>query len=819
MTSLFDSVMRDLRFSLRSLRGSLGLTSAVVATLALCIGANTAIFSMVYGLMLKPLPYTHPERIVEIYNTYRKAGLNKAPSSIVQYVDYAAHATSYEAIGLWSHYQGLLGSDANTQRLNGARATADFFEVLGIKPLIGSFFTLENNRTGNEGVLVITQSYWESHFQEDPAVLGKTVRLDGETMTIIGVAPRSIEAFDARVRFIRPVAWAADRVNPAARHSLSIQFFGRLKPGVSAEQAEAEAILIEKRAYDEAAPSGRTFSDRAGHKIEVGGVQQERVAPSRMTLLLLQGGVLFVLLIGCVNVANLLLVRANGRQTELAIRFALGASRGHVAGLLWLEAFVLTALGASLGILFGWGALQAINPYTARMLPGTLPFVLDGSVLLVTLATTALVGVGVGFVPVIHLLRTNVAALIQASSRGASAGRGVRTLSSLLVIGQVAVALILLTGAGLLIHSFAKALSVDPGFNPSQLISGRIVLPLAQRSTDEVALAFRQRLETSLREIPGVSGVTLSIATPFLGSLPINALTLAEDNLPPGSAQPSANRVIVAPSYLETMQLRLKEGRFFEPSDLTSGRPVFVVDEAFAKRMFPNRSALNGRFVFGPIPTDEKGWPVVVGVVSNVPHNGVEDKSGVPFVYQLLQGRPTSMTVFLRTTRPEQEAITLLRRKLGEIDPAIPLFDVGTMQSFVDSSFNNRRAVMLLLGGFAVLALFLSALGIYGVLAYDVAQRTREIGIRGAIGATRGQLMGMILKQGLLKSGVGLLIGVLGAFALSETMRSLLFELEPTDPVSFFGVSLVLLIVSAIASWIPARRAARVDPVVALRSE
>lgn len=816
---MVETLSRDVRFSLRSLRSSLGLTLAVVATLAFCIGANTAIFSMVYGLILKPLPYANPERLVEVYNTYVKAGLNKAPASLVQYLDYSTHATSYEAVGLWSNYQGLLGTDAAVQQLQGARVTADFFDVLEIKPVIGSFFKAENSRPEQDKVVVLAQSYWESHFQESPDVLGQTVRLDGDTMTIIGVAPRTLEAFDARVKFVRPYVWAPDRVNPGARHALNPQLFGRLKPTISVQQAGAEAVVIEKRYYDEAPPPLRTFADRAGHVIKVGNLQEERVAPSRTTLWLLQAGVIFVLLIGCVNVTNLLLVRANGRQSELAIRFALGASRGDVARQLWFEAFLLTAVGTGLGLLIGWGALQLINPHTARMLPGTMPFVVDRSVLLVTLGLTGVVSLGVGLVPVLQLFRTDVTKLIQASSRGASATRGVRSLSSLLVIGQVAVALILLTGAGLLIHSFAKALAVNPGLNPAQLVSGRIVLPLAQRSTDEIAFAFRERLQTSLQEIPGVTGVSFAASTPFLGNLPLNALTLAEDSLPPGSAQPSANRVIVSPSYLDTLQLTLKEGRFFEPSDLTSGRPVYVVDEAFAKRMFPGRSALNGRFVFGQPPEKDADWPVVVGVVGNVPHNGVEDRSGVPFIYQLMQGRPVGLTVFLRTARPEQEAIALLRGKLQEIDPAIALFDVGTLQSFVDSSFNNRRAVMFLLSGFAALALFLSALGIYGVLAYDVSQRTREIGIRGAIGATQGQIAGMVLRQGLIKSVLGLVIGIAGALALSETMRSLLFDLQPRDPVSFVGVAVVLLVVAALASWLPARRAAKVDPVIALRAE
>jgi putative ABC transport system permease protein len=814
-----SGLISDVRQALRQFRKSKGFVAATLATLALCIGTTTAIFSIVYSLMLKPLPFDEPERIVELYNSAVKAGLNRMPSNVVQYLDYSANSTSYETLGLWSQGEAMLGEDGSLERLRGARATAEIFDLLRVQPVLGQFFTKQHNRPGEDKVVVLTRSYWESKFAWDPEVIGKTVRLDGEAMTVIGVAPQVLEAFDARVKFIRPLSWSPQQEAPGSRYGLSIQLFGRLKPGSSIEQADAEAKTIEKRYFDASPPPTRQFIERSGITVNVGGVQAQRVGPVKTTLYLLQGGVAFVLLIGCVNVANLLLVRSNARQSELAIRFALGASRGVIARQLLVESLLLTGVGALLGIVVAWGALRGINHFTREMLPQALPMALDMRVLGFAIGLSVVVGLFIGLIPIVHLLRTNLTELIHRSSRGASAGRGVRSLSSLLVIGQVAVALVLLTGAGLLIHGFIKALNVDPGFDPRGVVGAGITLPAAHRGSDEAARAVQDRILQALEEIPGVTASTLSYSTPFKGGVGINALTLAEDPLPPGSPQPGAYRVTVTPGYFDTMKLRLVEGRFFERGDLAPGPPRYVVDETFAKKFFPNRSAIGGRFVFGRPPEKDSDWPTVIGVVRDVPHNGVEEKSGNPFIYQLLQGRPGGFGVYVRSERPVGDTVSAMRAKIREIDPTITMLDGRALEAAMDESYDTRRAVMLLMAAFAAIALFLSALGIFGVLAYDVSQRTREIGIRGAIGATRGQVIELIMKQGLRKAVIGLVVGLVGAWLVSRTMTSLLFQVTPSDPIVYASVSMLLLLVAALASYLPARRAARIDPMVALRVE
>jgi predicted permease len=810
----------ELRHALRLLWKSKGITATTLLTLGLGIGATTAIFSTVYSLMLKPLPYQEPERIVELYSSATKAGLNHMPANVPFYLDYSKNGTSYESLGLWTFFYGLVGEKDSVVRVPGVRMTAEMFDILRIKPVIGSFFTKDQNKPGADKVIVLTQSYWKSQYDERPEVLGTEVRIDDEAYKVIGVAPRVLEAFDARMKYVVPLSWAPAQENPQGRYGVGIQLFGRLKPGVSAGQANAEAKTLEKRYVDAGPPPLKAFVERSGMTMNVGGVQEQRVEPVRPTLLMLQGGVAFVLLIGCFNVANLLLVRSNARQSEMAIRSALGAGRGTIARQFMLESLLLTAIGSALGLAVAWGALRVTNVYLAKMMPQSLPAALDWRVLGFAIALALVIGVIIGIIPVFHILRTNLAAVIQSSSRGSSSSRGVRALSSVLVVGQVAVALMLLTGAGLLIHSFAEAMRVDTGLDASKVVTARIALTRQYRASDEAAAKIRERLLQALREIPGVTSVALSASTPFQGGLPINAFTLENDTLPAGAPQPGAFRVLVTPGYLQTLGLKLVEGRFYEEADMSPTRRVFVVDQSFARKFFPNGSAIGGHFSFGNRPAKPEDWPTIIGVVKDVPHNGVEEKSGNPFIYQVMQGfRPAGLTLFLRTSRPADDVVAEVRRKVRDLDPGLPLFEAGSLQQAVGASFDNRRAVMLLLVAFAALALFLSALGIYAVLAYDVSQRTREIGVRSAIGASRSQIAGLILRQGLWKGGTGVVIGLIGAAILSRYLTTLLYNVKPTDPAVYGAVSLVLIAVALLASYLPARRAARIDPLIALRDE
>lgn len=809
----------DLRYVVRGLLKARGFTAVILLTLALCIGANTAIFSIVYALMLKPLPFPEPGRIVEIYNTFPKAGLNKMPSNVVQYQDYKTNGTSYACVGLWRTASGMLGEEGSAERIDVAVATYDMFDVLGLKPLLGRFFTEKNASPGADREVLLTQDFWKAHYHEDPAVIDSSIRLDGIMWKVVGIVPSALSAFDARVKLVRPLSWPPEATNPQRRFGLDTPLYARLKADVPAGQAQEEAIAIERRYYDASDAARKQFLDRAGHKIKVGQVQVERVAPFKSSLYLLQGGVICVLLIGCVNVANLLLARSNARQSELAIRFTLGAGRLGIARQLLTESLLLTFVGAGLGLALAVGAVRAVNHFSARLMPTLLPFSIDVRVLAFTAALAIVVGLLIGITPVLHMLRTNLFELIHSSSRSASSSRGVRTVSSILVVGQVAAALVLLLGAALLIHSFANALAVKPGFDPANVITGRVALPTSYREAQR-NVTFQRQWNAALKEIPGITDVAFSTGVPYQGGLPINALNIKDSSLPPDSPQPGAFQVGVSVGYFQAMRIQLLDGRVFAEDDTKKPGTAYVVDERFAQRYLAGGSAVGRRFTFGGPPAKDEDWPIIIGVVRNVPHNGVEDKSNVPFVYYpMLETRPGAFNFFVRTARAPGDVIGVIREKLRGIDPALPLFDTKTLQNAIDSSFDYRRGIMFLLGGFAAVALFLSAIGIYGVLAYDVSQRTREIGIRGAIGATRGQVISLFVRQGLWKTGIGLLIGLVAAVLLSRTMETLLFDLKPTDPWAYVGVALILSAVACLASFIPARQASKVDPNQALRSE
>ena len=514
-------MLTDLRHAFRLLWKSKRITATTLVTLALCIGATTAIFSSVYSLMLKPLPYQEPERIVELYTSAVKAGLNHMPANVPFYMDYSKNASSYERLGLWTFFYGLVGDKQSVVRTPGVRMTAEMFDILRIRPILGTFFTKDQNKQGADKVdRPRAVGTGRRSIRSVPRSSVRRIRIDDEAFKVIGVAPRELEAFDARMKFVAPLSWPQQAENPQGRYGVGLQLFGRLKPGVAAGQADAEAKVMEKRYVDAGPPPLKSFVERSGMTMNVGGVQEQRVEPVRPTLLMLQGGVAFVLLIGCVNVANLLLVRSNARQSEMAVRTALGAGRATIARQFLMESLLLTSIGAVLGLGVAWAALQATNFYLAKMLPQSLPAALDWRVLGFAVALALVIGLVIGLMPVIHTLRMNLAAMINSSSRGASSSRGVRALSGALVVAQVAVALMLLTGAGLLIQSFANALKVDTGLEAANVVTARIALTREHRANAEAASSIRTRLFEAMRAIPGVTSVALSFSTPFQGGLP-----------------------------------------------------------------------------------------------------------------------------------------------------------------------------------------------------------------------------------------------------------------------------------------------------------
>jgi predicted permease len=806
---------RDLRFSFRSLRRAPGFSAAVIVTLALCIGANTAILSVLYQLLLKPLPFRDPGQLVQIYNAYPKSGLARHRVSVAQYLDYKANADLFAGFSLTALWSYTIGEESDPTRGSGESVTGDFFTLLDVHPLRGRFFAPEDSVPGRDHVVVLTQSLWENYYRADPEIVGKQIRLSGDLYTIVGVAPRVVEELDTQTQLFRPITWTPNQTEPAARHWDVAPAYARMKPGVRPAAARAQLDLLEQRYYQQADPESRQFIDSSGFRIALGRVRDEQTQSVRTGLFLLQGGVLLVLLIGCVNVANLMLARSNARQAELAIRQALGAGRGSLARQLFAETLLLTLAGAAGGMALAWGGLRVVNSYLAGIVRNVAPVALDGTILGLTLLLSLLVALLVGLLPVINLWRSDLLARMQSGARGASGGSRVRTASGILVVSQVAIALMLLVGAGLLLRSFARVLEVDPGFEARKVGVGRVAPPLAYR-TQEQKLALEDLMLARLREIPGLEAVSMASDTPLPGPFVATSFT------PRGNPGQSVSSYFfaVSPGFFSTMGMRWREGRDFSEADNAKSRPVIIVDRIVAEKYFPGRSAVGQEISFGGPPEKDSDWPVIVGVVETAAFGGLEDRSGTPYIYMpLKQIGVQGISIFVRPTGSVTEMLARVRQKIREIDPTMPLYGTGTLQMRLDGTLENRRGVLLLLATFAGLALLLSAVGIYGVLAYDVSQRTREIGVRSAIGASPGQIMRLILRQGLGKAGIGLAIGLVGAFCLSRFMTGLLFDVRPSDPVAYLAVSLLLLLVALLASWLPARRAAKVDPVVALRCE
>ena len=809
---------RDLLFSFRSLRRAPGLSLAVVATLTLCIGANATIFTALYGLILKPLPYRDPGQLVEIYNSMPKGNQPKRPVSITQYVDYKAHAGLFEGFALWQAWTFTVGEEGEPARGIGARVTADYFSLLGVQPLLGRFYTMEECAPGRDHVLVLTQSFWESNYGADPKIIGRVIHLSSEPYTIIGVAPRRLEQCNGDAILLKPFEWLPGEAAPQARFSLGPTMYGRVRIGVAPSAALAQLATLESRYYrDVAQPVFRDYLDRNGYRVALGQVRAEQTKSVKDSLLLLQGGALLVLLLGCLNVASLLLARGNSRQGELAIRQALGASRSVLAGQMLVESMVLVCFGALAGIGIAWGSLRVINSYALAIVRQAPAISLDGTILGVTLLGSLAAAVFIGALPALRLCRTDLLKSMHGGSRGASAGRALRAASGSLVVAQVALALTLLVGADLLISSFARVLKVAPGYEASRVVHARVALNASYQNLD-ASHAVADRIVTAMRAIPGVEAVSITSHMPTAQQFPVVTLPIRGSTLGPQDTFPTGTLIGVSPEFFATMGIRIIEGRCFNAADnQPNSRRVFIVDRNFAQKYFHGSSAV-GQLLMSDPKLPPNSVPMIVGVAEVARFNSPDDRTGLPMVYSSIMGfQFNGFSMEIRTDRPLAGLLPLMRARMRSIDPALPLYQVQTLETLFDSYLDNRRGVMLLLGGFACIALLLAAVGIYGMLAYDVSQRTREIGIRGAIGASRGQITSLILRQGLTKAGIGIGLGLVGALFLTRFMTGLLYEVRPTDPAAYALVSLVLLAIASLASYLPARRAARVDPVVALR--
>ena len=811
--------LKEFRFAVRSLRRAPGFSLAVLTILALCIGPNAAILSVLYALVLKPLPVHDPDRLVLISNVAEKGGGTKMQSSVAQYLDFQAHADRFAGFALFSGFNSTIGEESAPVRSAGLQVTSDFFALLNLQPRLGRFFNPDEQAVGRDHEIVLTLGTWEKRYNADPGVIGREIRMGGEPYTIVGVAPRGFEDFFTTLEFFKPYPVGPNETNPLARYWGRLSLLGRLKPGATLAAGRAQLEVLERAYYDgPATPQQRSFLDAGGYRIAVGRVRDELSAPVETPLLLLQGGAAFVLLLGCVNVASLLLARANAKRSELAVRQALGAGRATLLRQMLAESFLLVGVAATAGIGLAFGALRVINHYLPLIARDVPPVTLDVHVIGLMLPVVAVIILAMGLVPFCWLWRSG---LRVGETPTASAGRRSRALLGSLVVGQVAIALVLLVGAGLLIHSFAHVMAVNPGFDAARIVQGRVALPLVKYKDPKDNVAVQQRILAGMKTIPGVETACLVGDYAISPSFRLAPFLVRGSETAAGKGQPLIFLNVVSPEFFATMGIRLLDGRPFRDDDTIAKNPVVIVDQSFADRYFPGRSVVGQEIVGGTTPPPAgQPWARIVGVVARANLTGLEGRDGPPFVYVPINQTPMAgFSVLLRTSRPEAAVIDAMRAQLRAIDSTLPLYSTGSVAKGLDDMLTTRRSLMWLLGLFAGLALVLAAVGLYGVLNYDVSQRTREIGIRGAIGATQGQIINLILGQGLRKAALGLMAGLIGAILLTRFLRKLLFDVSPVDPAAYIAVTGLLLLVALLASWLPARRAAKVDPVIALRAE
>jgi putative ABC transport system permease protein len=805
-----QTLWQDLRHGARMLWKNPGFTLIAGLTLSLGIGANTAIFSVVYALLLRPLPFHEPERLAVLSDKGR-AGMRMS-ISYPNYIDWRERAQSFEGMAsVRSHPFNLTGVDKPAQ-LRGRMVNWNFFHLLGVQPQLGRLFVAEDDRYGAARTALLSHGLWQEKFAAEAGIIGKKVSLDGDPYEVIGVLPPGFEYFRADDVYVPlglvaglKTGFYAGFMDRGIQYGLNV--LARLKPGVTLQQADQEMAAISaqlEREYPEA-NRGRIAQAEA-----LQDVMSESVRQSLWVLLLAVG---FILLIACVNVANLLLVRAVDRQKEMAVRLALGAGRGRIVWQLLSESLLLALLGGAFGVLLGSWMLEGL----LALAPGNIPQLgrvsLSNTALLFTLSVSALTSVLCGLLPALQASRVDLHTTLKAGGRS-SAGAGRDATRKTLLVVEVSLALVLLVGAGLLVRSMARALGVELGFNPDNLLTMRVDLP--EKAYDDARRqVFHDECLTRVSALPGIRSAAITYALPIDGSQMNRGFSAVSKT---GAQRGGTSYAPVSPNYFEVMGIRLLKGRVFTAADTADSARVAIVNETLAQRVWPGEDPTGQRLKWGP-PESDAPWLEVVGVVADVKLNGVErdtpSQAYVPF-----SQHPTGLQwLVARTPGDPLQVAASVERAIYAIDKDLPVVSIRSMEQLLSRSIAQRRLTLVLLASFAALALVLAAVGIYGVISYSVRQRTNELGIRMALGAQTSDVLKMILAQGLKLTLFGVVIGLGAAFALTRWMETLLFHVRPTDPLTYTAIAVALTLVALFACYIPARRATKVDPMIALRCE
>jgi putative ABC transport system permease protein len=804
------SLWQDVRYAGRTLAQNPGFTTVAVLTLALGMGANTAIFSVVNSILLRPLPFQDSDRLVAIHNQFLALNLKYASCSVADYYDYRDQTQIFEeaaAVGASSY--NLTGVD-RPERVLGAEVTATLFPLLGLRPLAGRVFSAEEDQPGRNRVVVLDEGLWRRRFGADPGIVGRAIRLNEQSYTVVGVVPAALH-FLAQIELWTPIAFTEEQKSPLRRGNQSLFVMGRLRQGVSLEQARAGmktfAAALAKEYPNSYPPS-------TGWGIVVPRLSDLVVGDMRPALLVLAAAVGLVLLIAAANVANLLLARAVGRSREVAIRLALGAGSWRILRQLLTESTLLGLLGGVAGLALAYGGVKLLVAAGPQNVPRLSEVAVDGRVLAFTFLVSIITGMLFGLAPALHAGRLHES--LKEGGRGGSGGVARHKMRSLLVIAEVTLSLVLLVAAGLLLQSFRRLQRVETGFRPEGVLTFRISLPETRYPEPGQTARAVEQIAERVRALPGVVSVGAVSTLPFSRTNSSGSFTREGQDQTADATMPHADLRVVSPGYFEALGIPLRQGRLLAATDRSGVPGVALVDEKLAKQYWPNQDPLGKRVrrLGAQAP-----WFTVVGLVGHVQHAQLDAEAKGALYFSSLQNRAPGMTFVARTSNDPRGLAGALPAAVAAVDQDLPVFEIRTMEQRVLESLTPRRFAMYLLGIFAAVALALSAVGIYGVMAQSVTQRTHEIGIRMALGAEPRDVLRLVVGQGMALAAIGLVTGVAAALGLTRWMSRLLFGVRPTDPLTFLAVAAVLAAVALAACYLPARRATRVNPVEALRHE
>jgi predicted permease len=815
-----ETLLHDIRYSLRRLGKSPVFSAIVVITLALGIGANTAIFSAVNGILLRPLPYLEPDRLVTINHFYPTLNDLKAPVSAPGFRDYQERSRSFASMSVRTGWNANLTGVGEPVRLRGARVTGRYFTTLGIPPLVGRAIQAGEDSLGRDHVVVLSHGLWLRQFGGERGVVGRRLSLNGESYQVVGVMPKEFrDFFDRNAEIWAPLSFTPDQLADGGRTTEYLDLTARLKGGVPVGQASNEMRALAEQLKQEFpgsyAPNSWTLTVTPLAGLAAGDI--------RPALLVLLGAVGFVLLIACANVANLLLARAAGRSREIAVRIALGATRERLVRQLLTESVLLSLGGGAIGLLLAWAGVRALVALKGANLPRAEEIGIDGAVMGFTLLVSLLTGLLFGLAPALHFSGGDLHSHLKEGARGATSDRGSERVRRGLVVAELALALTLLTGAGLLAKSFARLQNVDPGFDPERVLTFNLALPAAKYPSDTTQIAFFDAVLPRIAQVPGVQTVGATSVLPFGGGWSTASFEIEGYQQPEGQPSPWGDFRAVSPGFFETMRIPLLKGRVLNDGDRMGSPPVVVIDDEFVRRYWPRENPIGKRITFGPpagaADTSSREWIEIVGVVGHTKHEGLAAEPRIQYYLPYRQVGMPMLTIAARTAGRPESYVNAIRDAVRSVDPDQPVAGVHNMEELLEQSVGQRKLAMLLLSLFSGIALLLASVGIYGVMSYSVTQRSREIGVRIALGADRGVVLGMVLRQGMRLALAGVALGLLAAFGLTRLIASQLYDVRPTDPVTFVLVATLLTAVALMANLVPALRATRVDPAVVLRDE